>query len=503
MELASAVRVVLATIRRRPAQLLPFYLLTLAVPAIMQVVFFLGMAAIVAYLVGAGRIAAFERELAVVDTDMPDPERDPDEFVEWVEGLQPLIETVITPTSVILFAGTLLITLAGVLALTAAVSSGQFATCFGLLRGENGIVRGIAGFKRYWLSFIGLYLLELLLWVVVTAVLFGAVGVVALFSLTLALFLGIFAFFLWLAAVIAIRAVFVFAPVAIVVEESGVIGGLRGSTAFIRAQFANAIIYYVIAVGVILGWGGVSSTLATFGAPSVAAIGSLLLVAPSLDLLKTVLYGDHRNAISPLDPPATSVVHQVQSGIRRGVGEMLGFVRSTPGLHAASLGVILLGFATGWTLIEPFTEHLEASIRGRIAGLIPPTAALEFFGNNWRVAIAIALAGTAFAVPTITGLWFNGFVFGIYGRLEAEPLVLLAFVIPHGILEIPAIIVSGALGIYLGVAVWRAWRGRITREDFAGTLERATWILIGVGVVLALAAVIEGFISPFYFRLFL
>lgn len=503
MELASAIRVVLATLRRRPAQLFPFYLLTLSVPAIMQVVFFLGMGVIVAYLVSAGRVAAFERELAAVDTDMPDPEQEPEAFVDWIEGLQPLLETVITFTSVTLFVLTVLITLLGVLVLTAAVSAGQFATCYGLLRGENGIVRGIDGFKRHWLSFVGLYVLEFVLWITVTLILFGSVAVVALFSITFALFLGIFAFFLWLALVIAIRAIFVFAPVAIVVEEAGVIGGLRGSAAFIRAQFANAVIYYVIAIGVILGWGGVTSTLATFGAPSIAPLGSLLLIAPSLDLLKTVLYGDHREVISPPDAPSAGVIEQMRRGLGRGLGEMFSFVRAAPGLHVLAVAIIGAGFAMGWAVIEPFTEHVEASIRGRLATLIPPTAALEFFSNNWRVAISMAFAGAAFTIPTITSLWFNGFVFGIYGRLEAEPLVLLAFVIPHGILEIPAIIVSGALGLYVGVGVWRAWRGRIDRESLADILERATWILVGVGVVLAVAGFIEGFISPFYFRLFL
>ncbi len=503
MELASAIRVVIRTVRRRPAQLLPFYLLTLSVPAIMQVFFFVGIVVFGAYLLSTGRIAAFEAELATVDTDVPDPEQDPEAFVEWVEGLQPLLETVITPTSVLILAVAGIITILGLLLLAATLSAGQFATCFGLLRGENGIVRGIDGFKRHWLHFIGLYALELVIWISVSVIVFGLIFGIAAFSLTLALFVGIFAILFWLGIVLTVRAIFVFAPVAIVVEGSGVIDGVRNSAAFIRAQFANAVIYYVIAIGVLIGWGGVSSTLAAFGMPTIGAVGSVLLVAPALDLLKTVLYGDHRGVISPVAPPEESIVVQLRRGLRHGIEEMLSFARSTPGLHGVATGSLVIGFIMGWVLIEPFAAHLDASIRSRIAGIIPPAFAVEIFGNNWRVAMMIAFSGAAFTLPAIYGLWFNGVALGVLGRLEVEPLVLLAFVVPHGILELPAIIISGALGIYLGIIVWRSWRGHIDRETLANSLERATWIIVGLGVVLAIAALIEGFISPFYFRLFL
>ena len=503
MELARAIRIVITIFRTRTTQLLPFYLLALAVPSIVRVLTFFGIAILAGYLIGAGRIDAFREQLAVTDTDPPDPETDPEAFVEWAEGLQPLIETVVTPTSAGILLITLALTLVGMLILTAAVTAGQFGTCFGLLQGENGIIRGIAGFRQHWVSFVGLFVLELFLWVVVTGVFVSIVAVAALLSLVLALFVGIISFFLWLGIVVAIRALFVFAPVSIVVDGANVSDGLRGSAGFIRAEFANAVIYYVIAVGVILGWGGLSSTLATLGVPSLAAMGSILLVAPALDLLKTILFGDYRDAITPPEAPSERVASQLNGALRRGLSEMGAFVKATPGYHVLAVAIIAAGFGTGWAAIEPFTGELETSITARIAGLIPPTAALEFFGNNWTVAMTLAYSGVAAAIPAITGLWFNGLVFGMYARLEVEPLLLLAFVLPHGIIEIPAIIISGALGLFLGVAVWRAWRGRIDRVALAESLERAVWVLLGIGVLLAIAGAIEGFVSPYYFRLFL
>lgn len=503
MEIAAAIRVVFATIRQRPAQLFPFYLLALSVPAIVRVFSFIGVGLALGYLYIGGYLEAFQQELATIDTSPPDPETDPEAFLEWVEGLQPLAETIVTPTTVMLLAISILLSVIVMILLYAAVSAGQFGTCFGLLQGDNGIIRGIRGFRNYWLQFLGLYVLEFLLWVLITGSILTVILLSAAFSLTLALFVGIFAVLIWLGLAIAIRAVFVFAPVAVVVDDTSVTGSLRASVSFIRAEFGNAVIYYVIAIGTLLAWSGVSSTLATVGAPTVAALGSFLIIAPFLDLLKTVLFGDYRGEITPFESPDRSIIQQASTGTKRGVFTMGEFVRSTPGLHAVTLGIVLIGFWMGWVLIEPLTEYLEASIRARIAGIIPPSAALNFFTNNWMVGMTLAFSGLAFAIPTVAGLWFNGFVFGMYGHLEAEPLVLLAFVIPHGIFEIPAILISGALGLYLGLVFWRVWRGTIETEAFADILERAVWILVGIGVLIAIAAVIEGFFSPFYFRVFL
>lgn len=503
MELARAIRVVFATFRRRPAQLLPFYLLGLAVPAMLRIIALIGAFFIAVHLFAAGRFETFRDELALIDTDPPDPETDPEAFVEWIETLQPLVETLVTPTTILVVLLTLLITIVGIVVLTAAVSAGQIATCFGLLRNENGIVRGIVGLKRHWFRFVGLYLLELFLWITVTGILVGIVAVSAVISPVLGLFVGILAAFLWLGIVVAIRAIFVFVPVSLVVDNTGIGGGIRGSLGFIKAEFGKAVVYYVIAIGVLLGWSGVSSTLATFGASGIAALGSLVLVAPALDLLKTVLFGDYRGSVDPPASPTAGVTTQVRRGLRRGIAEMVDFVRATPGIHALSLGVILIGFGMGWVLIEPLVEYLDASIRARLIGIVPPVMALHIFGNNWTVALTLAFSGVAFAIPAIAGLWFNGLVFGVYARLEVEPLVLLAFVIPHGILEIPAIIIAGALGISLGAAVWHAWRGKIDRKGLADQFEQAVWILFGIGIVLAVAAFLEGFVSPFYFRLFI
>ncbi|MFC6767624.1 stage II sporulation protein M, partial [Natrinema soli] len=171
--------------------------------------------------------------------------------------------------------------------------------------------------------------------------------------------------------------------------------------------------------------------------------------------------------------------------------------------HAFVLGLGLLGFWMGWAAAGPFVGTFDASITARLEGQLPPTMAANLFGNNWFVALTTAYAGVALAVPAIASLLFNGVFLGIMARLEVDPLELAAFVVPHGVLEIPAILIAGALGVSVGVTAWRTWRARASRTALADALERAFWVLIGIGILLAIAAVIEGFVSPFYYRFLL
>ena len=319
----------------------------------------------------------------------------------------------------------------------------------------------------------------------------------------LAVLFVLFGVLVWLAIGAAIRALFAFTPVAVVVDDTGVFGSVSASAGFLRRRPVEAVFYYVSAIVLLFGVGSLASVLSVVGAPSLVALLSVFVIPPALDLLKTVLFGTYRGSVSPPKAPDVALRSQFTGGLRRGWSELLGFVRETPGLHAFVIVVALAGFWLGWLAAGPLDGVVEASILARIEGVIPPIFALELFGNNWTVAFTTAYSGIALAIPALASIAFNGFAFGIFTRLEADPEVLLAFVVPHGILEIPAIFVAGALGVYLGLAWWRAVRGRLDRAAFADALERAFWVVVGLGVVLAVAAFIEGFVSPYYFRLFL
>ena len=503
MRLSEALTAVGAVLRRRPADLLPFYVLGVAVPAIARLVSFVGIAIAVLYLETTGRFDVFFAEIGGYDLDPPNPETEPEAFGTWAESVAPLFEPLVTPVSVGLLVSSVLATALVLLVLSAAVAAGQLAACNSRLMDRRGLTAGIAGVRSHSVSFLGLYVLEGLLWLVVTAVAIGAVLVVALVSFWAAIVVALVASLFWFLSVVGIRAVFAFAPVAIVVDDVGVGGSLRGSVEFIRVRLIDAVAYYLVAIGTLVGFGVLATAFSVLGIGTLAVLVGLFLVTPALDLLRTALYAGHRGSLSPPSTSTDAIHGQLVQGVRRGWYELRLFVRESPGFHALAIASLGAGFWMGWIAAGSLVGHVETSIDARLAGIVPPTAAIEIFANNWTVALSMAYAGVALIVPTLAALWFNGFVFGLVGRLEVAPLELLAFVVPHGIIEIPALLVSGSLGVYLGVVGWRTWRGSADRAELADTMERAFWILVGLGLVLAVAGFIEGFISPFYYRLLL
>ena len=502
MDLSSAVSATASTLRRRPADLLPFYLLGTAVPVIARIGMFTALAGVYVHFELTGRLAAARDALAGLDLTPPDTQ-DPEAVQAWSESVAPALEPLASPTAIALLLAGTAATVALAVLTYAAVSAGQLSAVVARLRSERGLTAGVAGVRDRWLTFLGIYVAELLCWLGV--LLLGGIAIAAAFAVNP--FLGAAAalvvLLVGLVALLLVRVVFAFAPAAVVVDDAGAVGAVEGAGGFVRSNPADAAAYLVVAVGVLVGISSAASALAFLGGGAVVALVSAVVAAPALDLLKTVLYGDHRGAVDPLAPPEATLRAQFSGGVRRGWREMAAFVRRTPGLHALVVAVGIGFGALGWLAVDPFVGAVTTSIEGRLVGHVPPVAALNFFGNNWTVAIATSLSGVALVVPALSSIAFNGFALGATAALEENLAALAAFVVPHGLLEIPALFVSGALGVHLGIVSWRTLRGRRSRDEFADALETAFWVLVGVGLLIAVAAFIEGFVSPYYWRPFL
>ncbi|MFC5279797.1 stage II sporulation protein M [Halorubrum rubrum] len=503
MDLSTAVTATVSTLRRRPADLLPFYFLGTAVPVIARTVLLVALAGAYLHAELTGRLDAVGDALAGTDLTPPDAE-DPEAVQRWTEAIAPALEPLVSPTAVALVtAGSAAAALLAVLTYSA-VSAGQMSAVIARLRGERGLTAGIAGVRGRWLTFLGLYVAETLLWLGVILLAGVVVGVASIAGGPLVgALVGLVAFVVGGIGLLLVRIVFAFAPAAIVVDDAGVIEAVEGAGGFVRANPVDAIAYLVVAVGVLVAISSAASALAFLGGGALVALASAVVAAPALDLLKTVLYGDHRGSVDPVDPPEASVRAQFTGGVRRGVAETLAFARRTPGTHLLVAAVGVGGGIAGWTLVEPFVGIVPTSIEARLEGHLPPAAAVGFFGNNWTVTIATAFGGVALVLPALSSVAFNGVALGAIAALEENLPALVAFVIPHGFLEIPAIVVSGALGVRLGVVAWRTFRGRLSRVGFADAVENAFWVAAGIGVFLAVAALIEGFFSPYYWRPFL
>ena len=148
---------------------------------------------------------------------------------------------------------------------------------------------------------------------------------------------------------------------------------------------------------------------------------------------------------------------------------------------------------------------VEELVRGLpdLANLREHISASFLFLNNTRAMVAIFLAGlVSFSVLGVLFYMVNigliGGVFAIFELLGLSPWpILLAGVLPHGILEIPALMIGSAAVLYLGAAIVTPQTGKSMGEVVLMLLADWTKIFVGVVVpMLALAAVIEAYVTP-------
>lgn len=118
--------------------------------------------------------------------------------------------------------------------------------------------------------------------------------------------------------------------------------------------------------------------------------------------------------------------------------------------------------------------------------------------NNIQVSFLAFVVGIAFAVPTLLVLAFNGANIGVAAGLfhdAGEAGRFWGLILPHGLLEITAIIVAGGAGIALGWAIINP--GDKTRsQSLIDEAQRSVSIIIGLVIVFVLAGLIEGFVTP-------
>lgn len=127
-----------------------------------------------------------------------------------------------------------------------------------------------------------------------------------------------------------------------------------------------------------------------------------------------------------------------------------------------------------------------------------PALSSALVTNNVQVSFVAFAAGLFAGAGTVLILVFNGVLlgaaFGLYANNEILG-VILAFVFPHGVMELTAICLAGGAGLGLGSALLVP--GRRTRRDALRERGRAFLSLVGGSVLLLIAAgLVEGFYSP-------
>jgi uncharacterized membrane protein SpoIIM required for sporulation len=130
--------------------------------------------------------------------------------------------------------------------------------------------------------------------------------------------------------------------------------------------------------------------------------------------------------------------------------------------------------------------------------LFRPVMASAIVANNVQVSFAAFAGGIAFGVITAVLLLANGISLGAVTGLYVSKgigTLLLAFVAPHGVLELFAICVAGGGGFLLASALLLPG-ARTRRAALAENGRRAARLLAGSTLLLLAAGSLEGLVSP-------
>jgi Uncharacterized membrane protein len=136
----------------------------------------------------------------------------------------------------------------------------------------------------------------------------------------------------------------------------------------------------------------------------------------------------------------------------------------------------------------------------RLAGEHSTFSAL-LMTHNIRVAIGVLALGMTWAIGTMILLFYNGVILGavIVDYVRAGQSIFLAgWLLPHGVIEIPAILISAQAGLLLGQALigWRSSEsiGRRLRSIGAPLVT----LICGAGLMLVWAGIVESFLSQYH-----
>ncbi|WP_048084315.1 stage II sporulation protein M [Archaeoglobus profundus] len=120
------------------------------------------------------------------------------------------------------------------------------------------------------------------------------------------------------------------------------------------------------------------------------------------------------------------------------------------------------------------------------------------FVNNTVKSFVNMLLGLAFGVIPVLFIAINGFTIGVVSAVVSKNvglLKVLLMLIPHGILEIPAVLIACSYGLKLGIATLNRARG--VSVDIKFEIKRAVRAYLKyVMPMLLVAAFIETYVTP-------
>jgi uncharacterized membrane protein SpoIIM required for sporulation len=121
--------------------------------------------------------------------------------------------------------------------------------------------------------------------------------------------------------------------------------------------------------------------------------------------------------------------------------------------------------------------------------------------HNTKVAILTLAMGLTWGIGTLIMLFYNGIILGAVAVdyvMAGETSFLLGWLLPHGAVEIPAILLAGQAGIILAGALIGWGKPISLRMRLRKISNDLVTVIFGMAMMLVWAGIIEAFFSQYH-----
>ena len=231
-----------------------------------------------------------------------------------------------------------------------------------------------------------------------------------------------------------------------------------------------------------------------------------------------------RASLESLVSRAYSEIHETRAPLRiRWKSALLAFPRAFRRHRAAfglSVAVTLAGCAFGWFAIRqdpqskavlmPFSNLMispaervqkEESAKADELKGIKATFSADLMTHNIRVTVLVMASGITWGAGTVVLLFSNGVSLGAVAAdyiADGQGTFLAGWLLPHGSIEIPALLIGGQAGFILAAALI-GWGGANSRaQRFRAVASDLLAVVAGSAALLVWAGLVEAFISQYH-----
>jgi uncharacterized membrane protein SpoIIM required for sporulation len=190
------------------------------------------------------------------------------------------------------------------------------------------------------------------------------------------------------------------------------------------------------------------------------------------------------------------------------------------GAWQLAAGITLLGCAFGWfavrqdarskAVLMPFPGLMgspaervakeEQSKGDRLKG-VKTTFSAQLMSNNIQVTIKALALGITWGVGTLILLFYNGVILGAVAADYiggGQGIFLAGWLLPHGSVEIPAVVLGGQAGFMLAGALI-GWGERTSRTERLRAISHDLFAIVaGASALLVWAGLVEAFVSQYH-----